>query len=114
MKIPRPSERAKEFFKTVLPIDSRITMRPMFGNLAGFVNGKLFSGLYGDDLFIRLDEKNREELLKISGTSLFEPMKGRKMKEYVVVPKKWFGKPETVKPWIKKSLAFALKLPKKK
>ena len=88
MNFPHPSDQAKEFFQSVLPLDSRITVRPMFGNLAGFVNGKMFSGLFGDDLFVKLDEKNRTELLKISGTSIFEPMKGRKMKDYIVVPKR--------------------------
>jgi TfoX/Sxy family transcriptional regulator of competence genes len=94
----------------VLPLDSRITVRPMFGNLAAFVNGKMFSGLFGDDLFVRLDEKDREVLLKISETSTFEPMKGRKMKEYVVLPKSWSGKPGKVKPWIAKSMAFVKKM----
>ena len=107
MKFPHPSDKAKEFFKDVLPLDSRITVRPMFGNVAAFVNGKMFSGLYGDDLFVRLDEKDREALLKITGTRTFEPMKGRKMKEYIVVPKSW--KNEKVKPWIAKSMAFAEK-----
>lgn len=95
-------------------MDSRITVRPMFGNLASFVNGKMFSGLFGDDLLVKLDEENRDALLKISGTSIFEPMKGRKMKYYVVLPKSWFGKPEKVKPWIAKSLAIVAKLQKKK
>ena len=114
MKFPHPSDKAKEFFKSVLPLDSQITVRPMFGNLAGFVNGKMFSGLFGDNLFVRLDDKNREELLKITGNSIFEPMKGRKMKDYVVVPQTWFEKPERLKPWIEKSLVITAKLPEKK
>ncbi|MHB1867691.1 MAG: TfoX/Sxy family protein [Nitrososphaerales archaeon] len=77
-----------------MPKDSRITIQPMFGNLAGFVNGNMFTGLYGDDLFVRLFGDAREELLKLNGTSIFEPMKGRQMKDYVAVPKGWTEKPE--------------------
>jgi TfoX/Sxy family transcriptional regulator of competence genes len=47
----------------------------MFGNVAGFVNGNLFMGVYGNGLFLRLSEEDRGELLKIKGASLFELMK---------------------------------------
>ncbi len=114
MKVPRPSESAKEFFKSVLPEDSRVTLKPMFGNLAGFVNGNLFSGLYGDDMFVRLFEENREELLKVKGTSIFEPMKGKQMKDYIVLPKSWMKQKETVRAWVLRSLESVSKLPKKK
>ena len=114
MKIPHPSESAKEFFKSVLPEDSRVTLKPMFGNLAGFVNGNLFSGLYGDDMFVRLSGENREDLLKVRGTSIFEPMKGRQMKEYVILPKSWIGQREMVRAWVTRSLESVSKLPKKK
>ena len=114
MKIPHPSESAKEFFKSVLPEDPRVTARPMFGNPAAFVNGNLFSGLYGDDMFVRLTGESREELLKVKGTSILEPMKGRQMKDYVVLPKSWMKQREMVRAWVARSLESVSKLPKKK
>ena len=113
-KIPKPDQDLKEFFKSILPDDPRVAVRPMFGNLAGFVNGNLFTGLYGDDLFVRLTDENRQELLKKKGASVFEPMKGRPMKEYILIPKTWRKEPETVRLWISKSLDWAGKLPQKK
>jgi TfoX/Sxy family transcriptional regulator of competence genes len=114
LKIAHSSEASEKFFRSVLPSDSKIKIRPMFGNLSGFVNGNMFTGVYGEDVFVRLSEKNREDLLKIKGTSLFEPMKGRKMKDYVVFPKGWREKPEMIRTWIVKSLDDISKLPPKK
>ena len=113
MKIPRQDESSKEFFKSVLPDDSRITVRLMFGNSAAFVNGNMFAGLYGKDIFLRLSDADRQELLKNKEASVFEPMKGRPMKEYITIPDTWRSQPETIKTWISRSLAWAGKLPKK-
>ncbi len=113
MKIPRPDEDAKEFFRSILPKDPQVTIRPMFGNLSGFVNGNMFMGLLGNDLFLRLSEKEREELLKVKGASVFEPIKGRPMKEYVVIPKAWRDQQGLLNAWVSRSLEWAKKLPEK-
>ncbi len=114
MKIPRPDEDSREFFKTIVPIDPRVTVRPMFGNLSAFVNGNMFLGLYGNDLFLRLSDEDRQELLKKKGTSVFEPMKGKPMKEYIMIPKNWRNRPEVVHSWISRSLDWASRLSPKK
>jgi len=113
IKIPRSDEKSNELFRSLLPDDSRISVRPMFGNMAGFVNGNLFAGLFGEDLFVRLSKEDLEVLLKTKGTKLFEPMKGRAMKGYVVVPRAWTSQKEMVTPWIRKSLDWTGKLPEK-
>ena len=114
MNIPRADEKSKEFFKSVLPDDPRITIRPMFGNISAFVNGNMFTGLFGNDLFVRVSEESRKELLEKKGASLLEPMKGKPMKEYVVIPKAWRNEPETVQLWVSRSLDWTSKLPPKK
>ena len=113
MNIPRPDENSKEFFRSILPDDPRITVRPMFGNISAFVNGNMFAGLFGNDLFVRVSEESRKELEK-KGASLLEPMKGKPMREYVVVPKAWQNQPETVRLWIIRSLDWTSRLPPKK
>jgi TfoX/Sxy family transcriptional regulator of competence genes len=114
MKLSRSDEASNNFFRSLLPNGNpRIKVRPMFGNLAGFVNGNMFAGLYGNDLFVRLPEGDQEELLKNQGASVFEPMKGRRMKGYIVVPKAWWTEPETIHEWISLSLAYAAMLPPK-
>jgi TfoX/Sxy family transcriptional regulator of competence genes len=85
----------------------------MFGNLAAFVNGNMSVGLYGDDLLVRLPEAERTELLKNKGAAIFEPMKGRKMKEYVTLPRAWITDRAKIEPWVDKSLNWSGKLPPK-
>jgi TfoX/Sxy family transcriptional regulator of competence genes len=113
-KIPRSSEESEAFLRSLLPVSKEITVRPMFGNLAAFIGGNLSVGLYGDDLFVRLSEPDRGELLTNEGTSIFEPMKGRQMREYVVIPRTWRREPSMIKPWVARSLAWSSQLPAKK
>ena len=76
MPFPRPDDESEKWFEAVLPDDSRIQVKPMFGNLAAFVNGNMFVGVFGADVFVRLPEADRNELLNEDGASAFEPMKG--------------------------------------
>jgi TfoX/Sxy family transcriptional regulator of competence genes len=86
----------------------------MFGNVSAFVNGNMFFGIFGDDCFLRLSGGDRVELLKIKGAAVLEPMKGKPMKDYVVVPRTWRERPETMHSWISKSLEWSGTLPSKK
>ncbi len=52
--------------------------------------GKLVAGFVPDEnamMFKLPDPTAREEALNLKGAHLFEPMQGRQMKEWVVVPK---------------------------
>jgi len=115
MKIPKPDPEVVQYFKSIVPSDPRITTRPMFGNLSAFANGNMFMGVYGNDLFVRLSENDQKELLKNKGAGRFEPMPGRPMTGYIVMPKSWRnGQTETVSKWVSLSLEYAAKLPPKK
>ena len=114
MPMPRPDEASKAFFESIVPDGPRVQVRPMFGNVAGFVNGNMFTGLHGNDLFVRLSDADRAELLKEEGASIFDPMHGRPMKEYVVVPRDWREKRETVSDWVTRSLNWVSQMPEKK
>lgn len=84
----------------------------MFGSVAAFVDDKMFMGLCADDLFVRLGEADRDELLRAGGSQL-EPMPGRPMREYVTLPD-WRTAPESVADWTRRSLDYAASLPPKK
>ena len=84
--MPKPSEQAKAAFAKIVPDGPTVTLRPMFGNLAAFVNGNMFAGLFGEDLFVRLPEEEGAKVRKQGGRD-FEPMPGRAMRGYVIVPK---------------------------
>jgi len=87
-----------------------VQKRQMFGYPACFVNGNLFMSLFADRMVLRLPDADREALLKVKGAEQFEPMPGRPMKEYVMVPPALVSSPKKLEPWIAKSLAYGASL----
>jgi TfoX/Sxy family transcriptional regulator of competence genes len=112
MSKARPDEESKALFAAVAPLDPRVKIKPMFGSLAGFINGNMFTGLYGQDIFVRLPEDKRQQLLQ-AGATEFSPMPGRPMKEYVSVPEEWRQDPDKIRELIDQSLSWAETLPEK-
>jgi TfoX/Sxy family transcriptional regulator of competence genes len=114
INIPRATKEDKDLFASLVPRDSRVTTRLMFGNDAAFVNGNLFFGIYGKDTFVRLRGDQAKELLKEKGARPFEPMPGRPMSGYVVVPASWKVDPKQMRKWVRVALESASTLPSKK
>lgn len=110
--MPKPSENAKAAFSKLVPDEPAVTMRPMFGNLAAFVNGNMFSGLFGEDLFVRLPDDQAAPIRKLGGRD-FEPVPGHAMKGYVIVPANWSAKRAATKTWIASALGFTRAMPPK-
>jgi TfoX/Sxy family transcriptional regulator of competence genes len=101
-----------EVFEAVFPGPPAVA-RQMFGYPAGFVNGNMFMGLHQHNMVLRLPDGPRAELLAMEGAATFEPMAGRPMKEYVVVPATLLAAPETLETWVAKALAHGASLPAK-
>ena len=112
MTMPKPSEQAKAAFHKLVPPDPAVTTRPMFGNLSAFVNGNMFCGLFGEDLFVRVSEGDQAKIRKHGGKA-FEPMPGRAMTGYVVVPAGWQKKSDATSTWIATALSWSKALPPK-
>jgi hypothetical protein len=59
----------------------------MFGYPVYFVRGNMFTGLFADSMFFRVPAAQREELMaRYRGLTVFEPLKGRVMKDYLALP----------------------------
>lgn len=112
MKMPKPSEQAKQRFSALVPDEPAITLKPMFGNLAAFVNGNMFSGLFGEGLFVRLPDSEAADVIKKGGKP-FEPVAGHRMGGYVMVWADWQKKPDGVKPLIGRALTLTRAMPAK-
>ena len=112
MSLPNPTEQAKAAFQKLVPADPAVTMRPMFGNLSAFVNGNMFSGLFGDDLFVRVSEEDQAKIRKQGGKP-FEVMPGRAMTGYVMLPAGWQKKSDAARTWIVTALSWSRALPPK-
>jgi len=110
--MPKPSAGSATAFATLVPVDPAVSARPMFGNPAAFVNGNLFTGLFGDTLFVRLSDDEGARL-RAAGGSDFTPMPGRPMKGYTTLPKGWATDLDGARRWIATSLAWSKALPPK-
>ena len=109
---PKSGAETREAFRALVPDHELVTVRPMFGSVAAFAAGQMFMGLFADELFFRLDEAGRAAALAAGGGPL-EPMPGRPMREYVTLPD-WQARPDMVRDWAQRSLAYTLTLPPKK
>lgn len=112
MKIPKPSEEDKEYFRSIVPEDPRVEVKPMFGNVAAFVNGNMFMGLFGPAIGVRLDEVARAELGAVDGSAPFGP-EDRPMKEYVSMPLTWRDDAGATDVWVERALEHTAAMPAK-
>jgi TfoX/Sxy family transcriptional regulator of competence genes len=93
--------------------NTRGERRQMFGYPCGFATGNMFCGLFGADLFVRLSEGDRAELLRVPGAKTFDPMGGKPMREYVMIPRDVLDDEEGLRGWIANAFTYAESLPPK-
>ncbi len=108
-----PPEMVARFEDAIRPLLGEIERRQMFGYPTAFANGQMFTGLFQDRMHLRLSDEDRAAFLKIDGAGIFEPMGGRAMKEYVLVPPSVLNSEAELGRWLRKSLAYARSLPPK-
>jgi hypothetical protein len=87
--------------------------RKMFGYPAAFVGGNMATGLFADQWVVRLPDGEIEEA-KATGAGGFEPMPGRPMKAFVVIPAADVTDDATIARWVERGLAHAASLPAKR
>lgn len=112
MVFPKPTPGALARLEAWLPRDPRVTVRPMFGNKGAFANRQMFAGIFGDAVIVRLPEAERVALIAAGGQP-FEPMPGRPMREYIVLPASWQENSAEAKVLLRKGLVYAVSLPAK-
>src|SRR5260370_16704853 len=84
-----------ETFEAVVP-SAPTVLRKMFGYPAAFVNGNMFMGLFQEDMFLRLSDADRSELLQVKDASIFEPLPGLPMPEHVALPPVFLAGPQNL------------------
>ena len=114
MKKCKPAPReAVSAFEAATSVLAGVEPRKMFGYSCVFANGNMFSGLHEAGMVLRLPDEHRAEFLRLKGAEQFEPMPGRVMREYVVVPKVLLKAAEQLREWVEKSLSYVSSLPTK-
>jgi TfoX/Sxy family transcriptional regulator of competence genes len=114
MKWEKMSQEAAERLASIVQ-PFACQKKPMFGHEVYWVNGNMFAGVFQSSIFFRLPAKDQAEFLgKFKDAKQFEPMAGRPMKDYVVVPESVLGDKGLVNEWMSRSYAFTASLPEKK
>jgi hypothetical protein len=109
MQIPKPTASSRALFDKLVPDDARVEVKPMFGNVAAFINGNMFMGVFGADVGLKLPDADLRALRDAGGGN-FGPS-GRPMGGYVSLPESLSE--GAAKPWVRKSLAYVSTLPPK-
>jgi TfoX/Sxy family transcriptional regulator of competence genes len=112
MEIPKPTEADKEYFRSVLPDDPEVEVKPMFGNLGAFVHGNMFAGLFGAAVGVRLADADRDELAAVDGAGPFGPAE-RPMGGYLSLPPAWRADPDRAADWVGRALSHVGAMPTK-
>jgi len=113
-KFTKAPEEMVRLFGDALKDFPMATTRKMFGYPAAFVNGNMFTGLFQEEMFLRLSDEDRAAIRKEYGTPLFEPIPGRPMRNYVLVPHYILKSPRLLRTWVTKGMEYAKSLPPKK
>jgi hypothetical protein len=94
-KMPRAGPKTVECFEALAEdFEARGAKRSqMFGMPVLKAGDKVFAGTFGDAMTFKLGPEDLEQARAQRGVEPFEPMKGRPMKEWVLVPlaqaKRW-------------------------
>ncbi len=100
-----------DLFTESLPDDGRIERRRMFGYPSVFIGGNMCAGLFQDQIFARLSVQDRAALP--GGGAPFEPMPGRPMKDYTLIPDDTIADEEALAAVLAKAVAFTGSMPMK-
>jgi|SRR5450631_2254663 TfoX/Sxy family transcriptional regulator of competence genes len=103
MEWTRSPQSLIDLFDKSVPSSASVSRRTMFGYPGAFANGNLFIGLHQNDFIMRLSEEDRTRFSAEFG----EPMKGRRMREYVRLPEELMTDTRKRAPWIKRSPEYA-------
>jgi TfoX/Sxy family transcriptional regulator of competence genes len=114
MKWRKPPEELVEYFNEVMPDGPQpVESRPMFGAPCCWTGGNMFAAVHQESMIVRLSPEDRAALLAEPGAALFEPMEGRPMREYVVIPPRIRDDRDAVGVWLRRALAYTASLPPK-
>jgi hypothetical protein len=110
--MPKSSSEMIERFAAVMDRFPDVERRKMFGYPAAFVGGNMATGLFAESWVVRLGEPELSTAVG-QGAVPFEPMPGRPMTGFVVVPPADVADDEAISGWVEKGLARAGSLPAK-
>ena len=112
MRFEPSPETLAALFDRVVPADPDVRRRKMFGWPSAVVGGNMFAALHRDAFILRLPPDELREVEGLGGRP-FEPMPGRPMRGYVVVPEPLLDDEAELSRWVGRALTFGRSLPPK-
>jgi TfoX/Sxy family transcriptional regulator of competence genes len=78
----------------------------LFGCPIYSLEGERYATLYQDRIVLRLHPADAAQLMALGGRA-FEPIKGRKSKDRVVLPDTISANPRSLRAWVRKAVDYA-------
>ena len=97
-----------------LPKDAAMDCKRFFGGAAAYADGRIFISLTPAGLALKLADADRETLMGEGGKPLRYFPQAPVKKAYVVVPENLAADTDLLKPWLARSVAYVLSLPRPK
>ncbi len=113
MKFEKAPPALVERFTSLLPRHPDAEPRQMFGYPCCFVRGNFWVGLHEANVVIRLPDGLHEQFPELAGALPFDPMGGRPMKGWFVVPARVVKDTAKLTRLLETSLAQVVLLPPK-
>ena len=109
----KPSESLLDLLEETL-VGVEFERRKMFGQWVLFLRGHMFTGVFQDDIFVRIRPEEQDMVRELSDEiEQFEPLKGRAMKEYLVLPPAIFEDKQTLISVLNRTIDFVSGFPPK-
>jgi TfoX/Sxy family transcriptional regulator of competence genes len=102
-----------ERFDTVAGEFPEATRRLTFGYPCLYVGGNMVSGLFESSWHVKLGPEERRKLEAIPGAATFEPMPGRPMTGFTLLPPSIIDDDAEIRHWVKRAIEFGATLPPK-
>ncbi len=102
-----------ERFDTVAGWFPEVERRLTFGYPCLYVGGNMVSGLYRDSWHVRLGGTDLAAAQALDGAQTFEPMPGRPMTGFTVLPADVVGDDDAIRGWVGRAVAFGASMPPK-
>jgi TfoX/Sxy family transcriptional regulator of competence genes len=98
------NEEISEKLRLALKGTGNVVEKKMFGGIAFMVNDKMCIGVNKDDLILRCEPEETDELLKKKGAKVFDLSGGRPMKGWLLVGPEGTSSKNDFDWWVNKAI----------
>jgi TfoX-like protein len=113
MQMPKSPPALIERFDAVAADFPEAARRLTFGYPCLYVGGNMVTGLFGESWHVRVGRDDTEELLRLPGARPFEPMPGRPMTGFTLLPEAIVDDDAAVREWVGRAIAHVSTMPVK-